>query len=115
MQKLRFLELDNLIKITRTNQYSSNQKISNLSVYISSNILIYSFRLLGNQQLTSWETLLTFTEKIKIKSEIIGVVDTGLFSIISNIDSNAIIHGSRFDNNITKASHCFGIVFIEQC
>ena len=61
------------------------------------------------------EALLTFTKKIKIKSEIVGVVDSNEFTVISNIELNAITHGSSFQSDINKTSHSFGILFIEQC
>ena len=60
-------------------------------------------------------SLLTFVkEEAKIKTNIIGVVDSSEIAISSDINKNAIIYGSSRGKITTKDSHCFGIVFIEQ-
>ncbi|WP_293958315.1 hypothetical protein [uncultured Fusobacterium sp.] len=77
--------------------------------------MVYSFKIPANTELTSNIPFLTFTTKIKVLANIIGVVDSSEIAISSDINKNAIIYGSSRGKITTKDSHCFGIVFIEQC
>ena len=96
-------------------EYYSNQAVGNISVFLSSNIMIYSFRIVGGTELTPNIPFLTFTNKIKIKANIIGVVDSTEFAIMSDIQKNNIYHASSFTKTLRNNAHCFGITFIEQC
>ena len=106
--------LGNLSKVKQTGEYYSHSALSNKNIYISNNILVYSFKIPANTELANKVALLTFTNKIKVLANIVGVVDTAEITVISDINKNAIVYGSSMAKTLTKDSHCFGIVFIEQ-
>lgn len=77
--------------------------------------MVYSFKIPANTELANKVALLTFTNKIKVLANIVGVVDTAEITVISDISKNAIVFGSSGTTTLKKHAHCFGIIFIEQC
>ena len=75
---------------------------------------MYSFKIYPNTILESNEILITFTDKILVLSKMIGVVDSGEFAIISDVENNCIKFGSSQKFTTTKNAHCFGIIFINK-
>ena len=104
--------LDNLSGIKEVGYYSHSGTL-NKTVYSCGNILVYSFKLIQGTLLEANASLLIFVKEVKVKANIIGVVDSGEIAISSDINKNAIIYGSSKGKTTTKDSHCFGIVFVE--